>query len=496
MRKSKPKVATSMDGINTDIPGHFKGIFKDLYNSANDKDELLDVLKEVEDAIGEKGLDDVNLVTAEIVKEASKNLNDSKSDPQLNFSSDCVKHGPDDLFEKLAAVIQCFLIHGHVTYFLLLATLVPLVKEKFGNVNSSKNYRTIAISSLILKLLDWIILLLFGAKLGIDDLQFAYQPGVSANMCTWTAIETARYFLRNGGNVFSCLMDMTKAFDLVKHSILFRKFLKAGLSPIFIRLLIFIYINQFANIRWDNELSSCFSMTNGVRQGAILSGFAYCFYMNELFSILRKNRSGCWIRGSYYGIFGYSDDSLLLAPSLDALQEMIGICEKYAANHNLRFSTDPNPNKCKTKCLAFLQRDRPLPSMYLCGHPLPWVTNGKHLGITISNKIDGMKTDIRIKRADYINRNNDILQEFSFSHPSTKIQINSIYNSHFTGCCLWDLFSREAIMVENSWNVSMRLMIAIPRDTHRYLTQPLSGKTHIKTVFIKIKLQINTKYSV
>ena len=136
------------------------------------------------------------------------------------------------------------LVHGHVTQFLLLATLVPLIKDKLGELNSSKNYRTIAISSLILKLLDWIILLLFGAKLGIDDLQFAYQPGVSANMCTWTAIETANYFLRNGGEVFCCLMDMTKAFDLVKHSILFKKFLKAGLPVIFIRVLIFIYINQ------------------------------------------------------------------------------------------------------------------------------------------------------------------------------------------------------------------------------------------------------------
>ena len=185
----------------------------------------------------------------------------------------------------LSIIIKCFLVHGHVTYFLLLATLVPIIKDKLGSLNSSKNYRTIAISSLVLKLLDWIILILFGSKLGIDDLQFAYQPGVSANMCTWTVIETVSYFLRNGGNVYCCLMDMTKAFDLVKHSILFKKFLKAGLSAIFIRLLIFIYTNQYANIRWNNQLSSSFSMTNGVRQGAILSGFAYCSYVNELFAM-------------------------------------------------------------------------------------------------------------------------------------------------------------------------------------------------------------------
>ena len=222
-----------------------------------------------------------------------------------------------ELFENLSMILRCFLIHGHVTYFLLLATLVPLIKDKLGSLNTSKNYRTIAISSLVLKIFDWIILILFGSKLGIDDLQYAYQAGVSANMCTWTVIETASYFIRNGGNVFCCLMDMTKAFDLVNHSILFKKFLCAGLSAIFIRLLIFIYINQFANIRWNDKLSATFSMTNGVRQGAILSGFAYCFYVNNLFKLLRKNKSGCWIRGTFYGIIGYSDDSLLLAPSLD-----------------------------------------------------------------------------------------------------------------------------------------------------------------------------------
>ena len=205
-----------------------------------------------------------------------------------------------------------------------------------------------------MKLLDWIILLLFGSKLGIDDLQFAYQPGVSANMCTWTAIEIVSYFLRNGGNVYVCLMDMTKAFDLVKHSILFKKFLCAGLSPIFIRLLIFIYMNQYANIRLNGCFSSILSMTNGVHQGAILSGFAYCFYVNNLFAELMRNKHGCWVRGIYFGILGYSDDSLLLAPSINALQEMLKICEEYAGKHNLKFSTDKNPSKCKTKCLAFL----------------------------------------------------------------------------------------------------------------------------------------------
>ena len=82
-----------------------------------------------------------------------------------------------------------------------------------------------------------------------------------------------------------CTMDMTKAFDVTMHSLLFTKMLKAGLSAIFVRLLIFIYTEQFANVRWNVHLSDTFSMHNGVRQGAILCALAYCFYCEELFHL-------------------------------------------------------------------------------------------------------------------------------------------------------------------------------------------------------------------
>ena len=221
-------------------------------------------------------------------------------------------------------------------------------------MNTRKNYRSIAISSLVLKIFDWMIILLFGDTFGLHDLQFAYQPGISGNMCTFAILETIDYFLRNGSEVFVCTMDMTKAFTM--HSLLFTKMIQAGLSAIFLCLLIFIYTEQYANVRWNSQFSSQFSMHNGVRQGAILSALAYCFYCEQLFSLLEQRRAGCWIKGHFLGLLGYSDDNVCLAPSLHALQEMIKTCEEFAKSHNLRFSTDPNPQKCKTKTLAFLKK--------------------------------------------------------------------------------------------------------------------------------------------
>ena len=486
LRKTSTTFPASMDGEQGDkIPKHFQDIYSKLYNSNDDSDEIIEVEDFIRDKVNQTHLKDVEKVTPVVVKEAVKRLKGNKSDPIYAFSSDCLKNAPDTLYMHLSVALQSLLIHGHVPVFLLLATLVPIIKDKLGSISSSKNYRSIALSSQILKLLDWIILLLFGESLGVDELQFAYQEGASTTMCTWTAVETIDYFLRKGSEVFTCMMDMTKAFDLVKHSLMFKKVIKAGLSIIFVRLIVFIYMNQMANVRWVGEFSDVFTMKNGVRQGAILSAIFYCIYMNSLFKILRRSRLGCWINGDFLGIIGYSDDNLLIAPSLHALQEMVLVCENYARDHGLKFSTDPDPKKCKTKCLAFLKRPRDIPSIKLCGNSLPWVSSGKHLGNTLENKIDGMKQDTKVKRAQYIARNNNLHQEFSSSHPYTRFHINSIYNSSFSGSSLWNLFSKESEMLENSWNTSFRIMFGLSRCTHRYFVEPVSGKVHVKNMLLK-----------
>ena len=289
---------------------------------------------------------------------------------------------------------------------LLISTLVPLIKDKLGNKCTSKNYRSIAMSSLILKVIDWIVLLLFGENLGLDELQFGYQSGCSTTMCSWVAIETISYFLRKGSNVYTCLMDMTKAFDLIRHSQLFRKLLDSGLSVIFIRIIFIMYQNQKANVNWNGNLSKNFSLCNGVKQGAVLSAILYCFYVNGLFQLLRKRRSGCWIQGTFSGIVGYADDNFLIAPSREALQDMLDTCHEYAKEFNLKFSTDPDPAKSKTKCLLFSNKKLNIEKMNLGEDKLPWVEVGKHLGNTLQNVVDGMRKDTTMKRAQYINRNN------------------------------------------------------------------------------------------
>ena len=175
MRKVKQLVATSVDGVKENIPNHFKDIYSQLYNSVDDVENMARVSNEVESKVNALSIDDVEKVTPEVIKSAAKKLKPGKSDPVYSFSSDCIKVDSTILSEFLSILIQCFLVHGHVTRFLLLATLVPIIKDKLGSMNVSKNYRCIAISSPILKIFDWIIILLFGDNFGLHDLQFTYQ---------------------------------------------------------------------------------------------------------------------------------------------------------------------------------------------------------------------------------------------------------------------------------------------------------------------------------
>ena len=86
---------------------------------------------------------------------------------------------------------------------------------------------------------DWVGLLLHSDGLKIDELQYGFQQDTSTNMCTWLTVETIEYCLRNGSDVFACVMDMTKSFDKVQHSKPFWKLVDKGVPPIFILLLLF-----------------------------------------------------------------------------------------------------------------------------------------------------------------------------------------------------------------------------------------------------------------
>ena len=303
-------------------------------------------------------------------------------------------------------------------------------------------------------------------------------------MCTWTVTAVIDYYNRNGKPVYGCAMDMSKAFDMVEWGELFVTLKCRGVDAIYLRLLLYIYQNQQCDVKWAGKYSHRFSVSNGVRQGAVSSAILFSIYINELFVILRKAEFGCQINGVFLGCFGYADDLFLVSASRTGLQAMVNLCQEFAASKNLKFSTHVNPDKSKTKCLVFSKkakdRENVLPVL-LNGDPLPWVSQVKHLG-NLLQLDNSMKVDLSQKRGKFIGKVVSLFQEFHYVDPDVLVKILNIFTTSFYGSSLWDIFSPECEKLFKSWNVAIRQTVDVDRCTHRYLIESISNSMHPKVM--------------
>ena len=88
--------------------------------------------------------------------------------------------------------------------------------------------------------------------------------------------------------MYALMLDATRAFDRVKFSKLFRILLNRQMSPLVLRLLFYMYTNHTLQVRWGGTVSNKFTVSNGVKQGAILSPIPFSVYMDELFESLEN----------------------------------------------------------------------------------------------------------------------------------------------------------------------------------------------------------------
>ena len=131
-----------------------------------------------------------------------------------------------------------------------------------------------------------------GGGLQSDQLQFAYTAKTSTAMCTWAVTAVIEHFNKNGANIYACSMDMSKAFDMVHWCKLFAELRERNIAPIFLRVILYIYSEQYCDVRWNGKYSYRFPMSNGVRQRAISSPILWCLYCNKLILKLRYSDIG------------------------------------------------------------------------------------------------------------------------------------------------------------------------------------------------------------
>jgi hypothetical protein len=419
--------------------------------------------------------DDASVNKSDVYK-AIKHLKKEKSDGVFKLMSDNFINGTDLLYFHLSQLFTLCLVHGYVPETLVLSTLIPIPKDVLGDLSNSDNYRGIALCCLCLKIFEYVLLNLHSHSLKSSHHQFAYKAKTSTTQCTWISREVIQYYNNNGSHVYSALLDCSKAFDKVKFDILFDKLISHGLSPVVVRFLLYSYTHSTVRVNWNNELSEIFCVSNGVRQGSVLSPFLFNIYMDELINNVKKEGYGCHIGTEFYGILLYSDDILLLAPTINALQKMLNVCTSFGEDTGLQY------NCKKTLCVDFHGYDSCTENIkycvYLNQQPLKWCKSAKHLGHTLTCCLTCDK-DVNVKKGQFIACVNNILSEFSFAHHDAKLHLMNMYGTSFYGSHLWDLYGNSTKSLYTTWNVALRRIIRLPYRTHKRFLYHISKVKHI-----------------
>ena len=283
----------NIDGhfVPNDICNHFANKYEHLYNSVNyDVDEMNKFVESIDSEIHNNCCNDKcinhNIDVSDVMYGINK-LRNGKHDGFSNLYSDHLKYGPDKLAIILSLLFTTMIKHGTVPTGYTFSTILPIVKNKRKNLTSSDNYRAIALSSVMVKILDNIILNKFSDTLVSSDLQFGFKKKHSTIMCSFIVEEVIQYYKNNNTPINVCLLDASKAFDCVHYIKLFKLLRKKGMCPLFCKFLIVLYTNQTAHVKWNYSSSKTFIVRNGVKQGGVLSPFLFCIYIDELLMRLK-----------------------------------------------------------------------------------------------------------------------------------------------------------------------------------------------------------------
>ena len=203
------------------------------------------------------------------------------------------------------------------------SVVVPLVKNKSGDLSDKNNYRRIALSSTISKVFENIILHRLEEYLWTTDNQFGFKSGYSTDLCVYALTEFIEYLKRRSTSVYVAFLDASKAFDKMNHWVLFKKLLNRGVPICLVKALCYWYQHQSKYVKWGSTLYSKFQVTNGVRQRGVISPLLFNVYVNELSELLSKSGIVGIMGGTIINHMLYADDICIVSLSSSGLQQYV-----------------------------------------------------------------------------------------------------------------------------------------------------------------------------
>ncbi len=242
-----------------------------------------------------------------------------------------------NLILLLKVVFNSMVRFGHTPENFNIAMVKPIPKK--GELNSLSDYRPISVSSVLALLYEDLIRDKIGLGRLIGDNQFGYKPYTSCKHAYYIVNETINYYKAGNTSIHVASLDASKAFDKLWRTGLFFK-LKGKIPDHYWRAIVSYYNKSKICVRANGELSEIREITEGVKQGGILSPFLFNFFINDLIDECLKLNVGAKLGNINVSIIAYCDDIILLSPSRGHLQKLVDTCENFAENWKMKFNSE------------------------------------------------------------------------------------------------------------------------------------------------------------
>ena len=336
--------------------------------------------------------------------------------------------------------------------------IVPIIKSKTGNCNEKNNYRPIALVTTCSKIFELCLLEIIELFLDTHDNQFGFKKQHSTDKCILMLKSVIKYYTRQSTPVFSCFIDRSNAFDRENHLKLFRKLIIRKVPLTTVRMLIFWYSKQEICIKCGQASLDYFTISNGVRQGGIVSPRLFVVYVDDLSEQLIDVRSGCFIEHQCINHVMYANDICLLAPSALGLQKLLNVCYNISQCNDIVF------NSLESVYIVFRPKRYKLfcPTIYLHLDRLNRIPETKYLGYLLSEDQSDDEDIAKQMRTLYI-RSNKLLRLFSYCTIDVKMELFRSYCSSLYCCSLWSDYRKVSYRkLTDAFNNVHRRMLNLP----------------------------------
>ena len=282
----------------------------------------------------------IHQTTLEELREAVQKLNNGKAPDVYGICTEHITYAGSSLLEYLCTIYNAIFRLQKVPDILKLGTISPVYKKK-GSAKESKNYRGITVLPVLAKILE--VILRTRLRLIFDGQQNPLQRGFTSKSsplhCALIIEEFIRESIDNKENTFIAMLDAKAAFDVVNHSSLLRKLYNVGLQGNFWNIICSLHEDAVSSVKWEGGRSSEFHITQGVRQGGILSADLYKLYVNDLLYRIQDTGIGGFVGDINCSAPTCADDMSNLSNTIDELQVLCNIAVDYS--HMERYSLQP-----------------------------------------------------------------------------------------------------------------------------------------------------------